>query len=233
MSRALRRAFFGLLKTGCVALLWFLAQSAHAAIPQNAEVICAPGDTVPGSLVPKQPLGYNRYDAEMHRQGLWIVSYPNGLPRQWDNYADDRLNGPSLEWSPSGQLLAVRYYRDGLLDSAELLLDHSGQWVQHAHYRAGQWHGTVTTFYGNGKPKEQRTYEHGVLSGISTWFYDNGNPMAQYPYVAGKKQGRAQYFYDNGVLEKNEWFEDNLSVRWESFDLDGKQTGSGKTKKNP
>jgi antitoxin component YwqK of YwqJK toxin-antitoxin module len=120
-----------------------------------------------------------------------------------------------------------------LLDSAELLLDHSGQWVQHAHYRAGQWHGTVTTFYGNGKPKEQRTYEHGVLSGISTWFYDNGNPMAQYPYVAGKKQGRAQYFYDNGVLEKNEWFEENLSVRWESFDLDGKQTGSGKTKKNP
>lgn len=233
MSRAFRRAFFGLLKTGCVALLWGLVPSAHAASRQNAEVFCTLGDTVPQSLEPKQPLGYNRYDAEMHRQGLWIVSYPNGLPRQWDNYADDRLNGPSLEWSPSGQLLAVRYYRDGLLDSAELLLDHSGQWVQHAHYRAGQWHGTVTTFYGNGKPKEQRTYEHGVLSGISTWFYDNGNPMAQYPYVAGKKQGRAQYFYDNGVLEKNEWFEDNLSVRWESFDLDGKQTGSGKTKKNP
>lgn len=233
MSRALRRAFLGLLKTGCVALLWGLVPSAHAASRQNAEVFCTLGDTVPQSLEPKQPLGYNRYDAEMHRQGLWIVSYPNGLPRQWDNYADDRLNGPSLEWSPSGQLLAVRYYRDGLLDSAELLLDHSGQWVQHAHYRAGQWHGTVTTFYGNGKPKEQRTYEHGVLSGISTWFYDNGNPMAQYPYVAGKKQGRAQYFYDNGVLEKNEWFEDNLSVRWESFDLDGKQTGSGKTKKNP
>jgi antitoxin component YwqK of YwqJK toxin-antitoxin module len=184
-------------------------------------------------VVPKQPLGYNQYDAELHREGLWIISYPNGLPRQWDTYADDRLNGPSLEWSPSGQLLAVRYYKDGLLDSAELLLDHSGQWVQHAHYRAGQWHGIVTTFYGNGKPKEQRTYEHGVLSGISTWFYDNGNPMAQYPYVAGKKQGRAQYFYDNGVLEKNEWFEENLSVRWETFDLDGKQTGSGKTKKNP
>ena len=233
MSRALRRAFVGLLKTGCVALLWCLAPSAHAATPKKAEVFGASGDTLPQSLVPKQPLGYNQYDAELHREGLWIISYPNGLPRQWDTYAADRLNGPSLEWSPSGQLLAVRYYKDGLLDSAELLLDHSGQWVQHAHYRAGQWHGTVTTFYGNGKPKEQRTYEHGVLSGISTWFYDNGNPMAQYPYVAGKKQGRAQYFYDNGVLEKNEWFEENLSVRWELFDLDGKQTGSGKTKKNP
>lgn len=233
MSVALHRAFVGLLKTGYVALLWCLAPSAHAAIPQLAQLCSAPGDTLPQPLVPKQPLGYNQYDAEMHREGLWIISYPNGLPRQWDTYADDRLNGPSLEWSPSGQLLVVRYYKNGLLDSAELLLDHSGQWVQYAQYRAGQWHGTVTTFYGNGKPKEQRTYEHGVLSGVSTWFYDNGNPMAQYPYESGKKQGRAQYFYDNGVLEKNEWFEDNLSVRWETFDLDGKQTGSGKTKKNP
>ena len=233
MSRPLCHTLGGLLKTGCVVLLWVLAPSAQAAIPKKAQVFWVHGDTLPQPLVPKQPLGYNQYDAEMHREGLWIISYPNGLPRQWDTYADDRLNGPSLEWSASGQLLAVRYYKDGLQDSAELLLDHSGQWVQHAHYRAGQWHGTVTTFYGNGKPKEQRSYEHGVLSGISTWFYDNGNPMAQYPYVAGKRHGRAQYFYDNGVLEKNEWFEDNLSVRWETFDLDGKQTGSGKTKKNP
>lgn len=233
MSRALRRAFLGLLKTGCVALLWGLVPSAHAAFRQNAEVFCTLGDTVPQSLLPQLPVGYNQYNAEMHRQGLWIVSYPNGLPRQWNTYYDDRLNGPSLEWSPSGQLLAVRYYKGGLLDSTELLLDHSGQWLQHAHYRAGQWHGTVTTFYGNGKPKEQRTYEHGVLNGMSTWFYDNGNPMAQYAYRAGQKHGLAQYFYDNGALEKNEWFEDNRSIRWETFDLNGKPTGSGKTKKNP
>lgn len=186
--------------------------------------------SVPASVSASAPRGYNQYDAEMHREGLWITSYPNGLPRQWDTYLDDRLDGPSLEWSPSGQLLAIRYYKKGLLDSAELLLDHSGQWIQKAEYENGQWHGTVTTFYGNGKPKEQRTYRRGVLHGPSTWFYDNGNPMAIYPYENGQKHGQAQYFYDNGVLEKNEWFENNVSIRWETFDLDGSKTKSGKSK---
>jgi hypothetical protein len=190
----------------------------------------APWDTLSPRGTEEIPYGFNQYDEEMHRVGGWMVRYDSGLPRQWDTYADDRLNGPSMEFAPNGQLVALRSYRDGLLDGVVLLLDHSGQWVERSEYLQGRYHGTVTLYYGNGKPKEQRTYLRGILNGPSTWFYDNGNPMAIYPYANDQKQGLAQYFYDNGALEKNEWFENNVSIRWETYDLDGTKTKSGKSK---
>lgn len=213
---------------------------AHAGLPaMHAGEVAAPKslfkayavwDTLSPRTAEAVPHGYNQYDEEMHRVGGWMVRYDNGLPRQWDTYTDDRLNGPSMEFAPNGQLVALRSYRDGLLDGVVLLLDQSGQWVERSEYQKGQYHGTVTLYYGNGKPKEQRTYQNGVLQGPATWFYDNGNPMAIYPYANDQKHGLAQYFYDNGVLEKNEWFENNVSIRWETYDLDGKRTKSGKSK---
>lgn len=202
----------------------------EAATPKSLFKSSAAWDTLSPRTAEAAPHGYNHYDEELHRVGGWMVRYDNGLPRQWDTYADDRLNGPSMEFAPNGQLVALRYYRDGLLDGVVLLLDQSGQWVERSEYQKGQYHGTVTLYYGNGKPKEQRTYQNGVLQGPATWFYDNGNPMAIYPYANDQKHGLAQYFYDNGVLEKNEWFENNVSIRWETYDLDGKRTKSGKSK---
>ena len=67
MSRPLSHTLSGLLITGCVVLLWVFAPSVQAAIPQKAEVFWVHGDTLPQPLVPKQPLGYNQYDAELHR----------------------------------------------------------------------------------------------------------------------------------------------------------------------
>ncbi len=228
------------MKQGLLLILVGLVVRAHAelpavhgreaATPKSLLKSSAAWDTLSPRTAEAAPHGYNHYDEELHRVGGWMVRYDNGLPRQWDTYADDRLNGPSMEFAPNGQLVALRYYRDGLLDGVVLLLDQSGQWVERSEYQKGQYHGTVTLYYGNGKPKEQRTYQNGVLQGPATWFYDNGNPMAIYPYANDQKHGLAQYFYDNGVLEKNEWFENNVSIRWETYDLDGKRTKSGKSK---
>ena len=163
----------------------------------------------------------NETDATGRKQGVWIISYPTGIPRQIDHFKDDMRHGPVFTFSASGQLLSSQFYRWGLLDSLQLLCDYAGRKQQETQYKAGKKEGVDRGFYTNGKPKEEVSYAYDVRNGPSIWYYESGSVAAIYPYIQGNIHGEVVSFYEDGTVKMKQIYSKNEPGAFEKFHPDG------------
>jgi len=97
------------------------------------------------------------------RQGLWVVSYPNGCIKSTCFYLNGKLNGPFK-----------RYYQDGKIEFKGYLKD-------------DEFVGIRYSYYPNGNVKDKGQFLDGKIDGIWEYYYENGKLNKKVEYKQGKE----------------------------------------------
>jgi antitoxin component YwqK of YwqJK toxin-antitoxin module len=116
------------------------------------------------------------------------LTYSNGAIKMRSCYLEGQLHGPTMFYSPKGQLLAKswfihgkqegkawRYYLDGSIYSVE-------------QYRHGLWEGEQQFFYRNGRKKSLLNYVKGHLHQKTALFEEDGTIKREVLFQHGVKK---------------------------------------------
>jgi antitoxin component YwqK of YwqJK toxin-antitoxin module len=72
------------------------------------------------------------------RVGLWTSYFPGGNKQSENNYALGYLNGKSVVYYPSGQIMYIGYYNNGKPDGQWLYFDETGKMTKNISYKNGE-----------------------------------------------------------------------------------------------
>ncbi len=128
----------------------------------------------------------------------------------WGEYVHDKLNGPLIDWYPSGQLWVVANYENGLRQGPYTKWFESGVVQVMTFYRNGEFHGRRREWNKNGVCREDQTYEGGKRHGSSTSYFDSGQIHEKGEFVADKKNGLWVTYDENGDLISERTFENGV-----------------------
>ena len=107
-------------------------------------------------------------------------------------------DGPSMEWSSDGVLVAEK------------------------NYVMGQLNGIYRTYYPSGELKEAYTYLNGKRSSIAKTFYEDGSLKSNATYVDGKKYGPENEYYLRGSLRQKKYYDGD---EWTGVSVSYDQSG--------
>ena len=107
-------------------------------------------------------------------------------------------DGPGMEWSSDGILVAEKNYVAGLLN------------------------GIYRTYYPSGALNEVYTYLNGKRSSIAKTFYEYGGLKSNATYIDGKKYGAENEYYPSGSLMQEKYYDGD---EWTGISVSYHQSG--------
>lgn len=122
------------------------------------------------------------------RQGEWVLySTERDVPRSIANYADDKLNGPYMEFAPFGQVNLICSYIDNQLEGRFVRLMNIRPF-ETGTYLHGQLEGLYTKYYESRDiVQQEQMFKQGKLHGTTKFFNEKGDLIMQYEYKDGEK----------------------------------------------
>jgi len=114
------------------------------------------------------------------RDSVWTFYNIQGNLIARESYEDNKKNGPSITYFPSGRKAEVTLYENG---------KKTGEWLQ---------------FYESGKPKAKGKYVDGKLQGEVLYYEPTGRIGAKGKYVKGLMDGNWYFFDDANKIEKTQ-----------------------------
>ena len=144
------------------------------------------------------------------REGQSFYYYPSGKLRQTIGYKNGKKQGESREYDENGTVITLYDYNNDYMTSREYInrFNDKGE-------KIGAW----KTFYPNGKLKEEEYYKNGVLDGVSTTMSEGGNPVNQIVYREGR-------IIEEGIqmkvepMELTSYYEDGVTIKRKGTYLD-------------
>jgi len=129
--------------------------------------------------------------------GTWRWYYQNKQLRLEEEYEDGFEEGPSIEYSDSGTVIAFGKYVDGAKDGVwEYTI---GNVTEKGKYLDGEKQGTWRqTYIDNNKTAWEGEYMNGIPNGMHKWYYANGSVKRRGNYALGLRDGIWEYFDESG-----------------------------------
>jgi antitoxin component YwqK of YwqJK toxin-antitoxin module/tetratricopeptide (TPR) repeat protein len=153
--------------------------------------------------------------------------YENGKLHFKKFIVNQQLNGPSLEYSITGKLIAKGQYKNDLIDGLYTIYSEDGSVLHEVRYEKGLRNGKCLAYHTNGKIKGSYFCKNDLLEGIVENFDESGQLIDHSFYTAGKIGGLNEVYFSNGKMKEKINYKDNQ--------LDGSYTEfyeSGKTKRS-
>ncbi len=144
------------------------------------------------------------------KEGPSYYYYPSGKVRQIINYKNGKKQGTGKEFDEKGTVITLYEYHNDYMTSREFInrVNEKGQ-------KAGTW----KTFYTDGKLKEEDNYKNGVLDGTTKMYSDKGNLINERAYREGK-------IIEEGIQMKVEaielitYYDDGVTIKRKGIYLD-------------
>jgi antitoxin component YwqK of YwqJK toxin-antitoxin module len=136
------------------------------------------------------------------RQGAYRDYHPNGAPRTYARFRDDRLSGVLLVLHDNGRPWLHTVYRNGQLDGPYVIFSPSGApWLE-AEYERGRPIGHHVLYYEAGGVAAISEYRDGLEHGVSRAWHPNGRPRHEIEIVQGVWSGRFSRWHENGQIAR-------------------------------
>jgi uncharacterized protein len=134
-------------------------------------------------------------------QGKVTEKWMNGVRKSEVSAIDSLFEGPFKSWYPTAKPESEGSYKKGIS---------YGKWVN---------------YYPDGsKQSEGELDENGELTGTRTSYFRNGKKESEESsYTAGKLNGTSIRYFSDGSVKLKQTYADNIPVRLESFDAEGKR----------
>lgn len=200
----------------------------------------------------------NQSDANGHKQGKWIKSFANGIPRYEGQFNKDKPYGEFKHYYISGVLKAITTYStDGVIARTKTYHENSypmaeGKFIMQLKDSVWRYFSDV-----DGKLISDETYKKGKLDGISNIYYpesgiiaesieyiDNlkngefrkyfpeGSIMTEGTYVNNQLEGNFVLYFPNGKIQLEGKYNNGRQIgNWNYFDEDGNQVSESEFKK--
>ncbi len=181
----------------------------------------------------------NRIDHNGHRTGVWVQTFPNGKIKSETNYIDDLPNGTAKEFSPTGKIIKIETYANGIVQT-QINNPTAHDTLKLKKLQIKQ------DFYPNGRLKYIKTYQDSIPFGTHIYYDENGNitkaqTFNEFGILSGegridtlsKKQGEWTFYYDDGsVFSKGQFIDSLKTGTWVYFYENGKLRQKGNFKDN-
>lgn len=112
------------------------------------------------------------------RDSVSVESYSNGL-----------LNGVSKKWYSNGQLMEIRYYKQGQKNGKQTAYWENGKKRFEFIAKADQYEGVLKEWNTDGRLIHLANFVNGQEEGPQRLWYDNGKIRANYIIMNGKRYG--------------------------------------------
>lgn len=192
--------------------------------------------------------GYNQYDSNNKRHGVWKKFYRNKNIRYQGEFNHGKEIGTFKYYAVTGEkhpivikqftqnsdLTEVQFFsKKGILESQGKMKGKKrvGKWtyffkdgktlLSEENYKDGKLDGQATTYYKNGKKTEVANYLNGKLHGKRMRYSDSGKEIESFTYRSGVIHGPAIIYDEKGeVYAKGSYKNGIKSGIWE-FNMDG------------
>jgi antitoxin component YwqK of YwqJK toxin-antitoxin module len=144
------------------------------------------------------------------REGASHYYYPSGKIRQIIYYRNDRKQGHSKEYDENGTVITLYEYRNDHMISRDFVNRLNAQ---------GEKTGTWVAFYPDGKPMEEEFYVNGVLEGVAKTLSEMGTTISQRVYRAGNLIEESVQM-DAEPMELTSFWEDGVTIKRKGVYLD-------------
>lgn len=129
-----------------------------------------------------------------------VVNKVSGNIKEWVEI-NGKKNGLYAEYTPNGDTIELREYKDGLLDGITKLFTTSGTPIVESRYTTGKLNGVHKSWY----PGEKQLhcvarYTDNKLDGPYITFYPNGQPNIMVYYINGVRTGYYLEWSSEGAL---------------------------------
>lgn len=164
-----------------------------------------------------------------------LGNIPDGEVKEFDDkgrviteaiYKNNKLNGPLVRYTPTGEILSKETYVDGFLHGpAEYItFNRDGSFRATCTYNNSRLEGERRLEQTDGRLRCQETYKNGRLVGERTTFYLNGNKESVSHYQNGKLDGVREFFFPSGQIWYRETYQGGrLEGERTSFFASGKK----------
>ena len=149
------------------------------------------------------------------KEGPSCYYYPSGKSRQVINYIKGKKQGASKEFDENGTVITLYEYRNDIMVSREFINRVNAQ---------GEKTGAWKTFYPNGQIKEEEFYKNGVLDGSALLYSEKGNIISGRSYRDGNivEEGAP---IQAEVMDVTTYYDDGVTIKRKGLYLDSIPTG--------
>lgn len=162
----------------------------------------------------------NRYDKNNQKTGNWVEVFDNGKVKSEINYVSGLPNGSYKEFSPTGKLLKVEKFENGVVVASAEKPKYDT--LESANLRVDK------DYYSNGNLKTLKIYKDSIPFGTHIYYNEDGSISNAISYdefgikngeglvdTLSKKQGIWKHFYTDGKLSsKGEYKDDKKIKEW-------------------
>ncbi len=217
-------------------LLLFIACISSNAIAQNLVTFIPPDPNkakTPGQQLKIDTILTTIDVAKNYRR---IVIVQNDVTVQDGYLIGNNKTGKWYNYSPTGTLINLAEYDNGIKSGLYLEFDNFGALVVQETYLNGKLDGEQKKYAAGPNSRILRSsssYKNGLYHGTCTEFTETGTMRSQVQYKEGKKDGTTKWYYTNGKLAMFQTYQnDMLNGPQELYNQQGILTGEGDYLKN-
>lgn len=177
-------------------------------------------------LISRQPV--NRTDTKGQHTGTWIELYDNGQVKQETNYVNGLPNGFSKEYSPSGKIIKIESYNNGLMTTELTQKQLDTLLTQKIEIKQ--------EYYPNNRLKSVRMFRDSTPVGLHVFYNENGAVTNAILYndfgerigegkvdSSSKKQGMWTFFENDSIkIAEGNYSNDLKDGQWKYYYNDAK-----------
>lgn len=168
---------------------------------------------------------FNQLDANGNKQGKWLKSFSNGVPRYEGQFKNDKPYGEFKHYYVSGVLKAVtKYSPDGIVARTKTFHENSKPMAEGKYIN--QKKDSVWRYFSDvdGKLISDETYKKGVLQGLSRVYYPESGKVAESTeYKDNLKNGKLiKYFPEGSLMTEGTYVDDQLESDFTLYFPNGK-----------
>lgn len=135
--------------------------------------------------------------------GASVRFSPNGDTLMYRQYKNGIMDGPQRFYYPDGKLRKANFYQNGLLEGSETSFGPTGQKEYSMEFKKGKKHGTWSFYFESGKLAGTETWKEGKKNGAFITYNELGQIMQTENYNLDMPVGLHQTFYADGKLKYN------------------------------
>jgi antitoxin component YwqK of YwqJK toxin-antitoxin module len=156
------------------------------------------------------------------KEGTWVTWYPTGIVMRVEEYSNGMRDGLFLEIDSKGALTSMAFYRENLLEGISRQYGRAGKPIWEKNYKADKLHGRARIYYDGGILQEDSWYKNGLRDSVAVWYDTKTQKIAENHYREGRLEGPALTFYASGQVKSEKYYlSDNLNGPIKEFFEDG------------
>ena len=137
------------------------------------------------SLEERDGLYYQTNESEPY-SGWGKEMYDSGQVKALRSYKDGKQDGRATSWYENGQKGDEGTFKDGKMEGLAISWYENGQKMAEITYKDGKPDGPYTSWHENGQKEDETTYKDGKEDGLSTSWHENGQKWREGTYKDGE-----------------------------------------------